>query len=418
MTASAEGPEQPRTPLARDTDNRVLGGVCSGIGRSLGLDPLVVRVAFVAATFAGGLGIVLYAVGMIALPATGDLGRRAPRPRSGRGAFRVALGVACLALAAMLVAREVGLWWSDAIVWPLVIALAGAALIWWQAAGSRAEDPAAEDALRPRDVQADALPREGGRALARGLPQLGFGVALVVGAALLFLVSNGALSGAKDVVLWSVVVLVSFSLILAPVWIGLVRRLSAERAARIRSQERAEVATHLHDSVLQTLALVQQRSADPTAVATLARKQERELRAWLSGAPEARPDERLADALQSAAQEVEERFGVPIEVVTVGDRALDERGHALVAATREALTNAAQHAGGDEPVALYAEVTGQRTEVFVRDRGDGFDAASVPDDRHGVRESIIGRMRRHGGSATITSTPGVGTEVALVLEES
>lgn len=410
--------EPQRTPLARDAEDRVLGGVCSGIARSLGIDPLIVRVAMVAAVFAGGLGLALYAAGMIALPVAGadaDV-RLTPRRRTGRRAWRVALGLACLALAALLVARELGLWWTDAIVWPLVIAMAGAAVIWWQASGPRAEDHAPDPAAGPRVLATEAGEPE--RVGSRGLPQVGFGVALVVGAALLFLVSNGALSGAKDVVLWAVVVLVSFGLILAPVWVGLVRRLTAERAARIRSQERAEVATHLHDSVLQTLALVQQQAADPAAVATIARKQERELRAWLSGAPEARPDERLADALQSAAQEVEERFGVPIEVVTVGDRALDEHSRALVAAAREALTNAAQHAGGDDPVALYVEATDQRTEVFVRDRGAGFDLDAVPEDRHGVRESIIGRMRRHGGSATITSTPGVGTEVALVLEEN
>jgi signal transduction histidine kinase len=169
--------------------------------------------------------------------------------------------------------------------------------------------------------------------------------------------------------------------------------------------------------VLQTLALVQKRADDPRAVATLARRQERELRAWLSGAPEARPDDCLADALRAAAAEIEEAHGVPVEVVTVGDHDLDDRHRALVAAAREALANAVRHSASDEPIALFMEVAGGRTEVFVRDRGIGFDAGAVPEDRRGVRESIVGRMDRHGGRAAVHSTPGQGTEVELILDD-
>ena len=210
------------------------------------------------------------------------------------------------------------------------------------------------------------------------------------------------------------VVVVALTLILAPWWLRLVRGLTAERAERIRSQERAELAAHLHDSVLQTLALVQKRAGDPRAVANLARRQERELRAWLDGG---RPDpgESLASALEAAAAEVEETHGVPIDVVAVGDAPVDERATALVAAAREALVNAAKFAGG-APVQLYAEVGEDRTEVFVRDRGPGFDPAAVPDDRRGLRESIYGRMDRHGGRAVVHSSPGAGTEVELVIE--
>jgi signal transduction histidine kinase len=252
----------------------------------------------------------------------------------------------------------------------------------------------------------------------RAVYQGGFGIALVVGAGLLFLQANGALSGARDLVLAFVVVGLGLGLVLAPFWIRLVHGLSEERNARIRSQERAEVAAHLHDSVLQTLALVQKRADDPRAVATLARRQERELRSWLSGAPPARPDERLADALRAAAAEVEEAHGVPVEVVAVGDRDLDDRHRALVAAAREALANAVRHSDSDEPIALYVEVTDDRTEVFVRDRGKGFDPDAVGEDRRGVRESIVGRMARHGGRAAVHSMPGTGTEVELVLDDS
>ena len=192
------------------------------------------------------------------------------------------------------------------------------------------------------------------------------------------------------------------------------RGLAAERAERIRSQERSEVAAHLHDSVLQTLALVQKRAGDPREVANLARRQERELRAWLGGGrPE--PGESLASSLEAVAAEVEETHRVPIDVVAVGDAPMDDRGVALVAAAREALVNAAKFAGG-APVQLYAEVGEERTEVFVRDRGPGFDASAVPEDRRGLRESIIGRMQRHGGRAVVHSAPGTGTEVELVIE--
>ncbi|MCW2982636.1 MAG: PspC protein, partial [Conexibacter sp.] len=245
----------------------------------------------------------------------------------------------------------------------------------------------------------------------------GFGIALVVGAGLLFLQANGALSGARDLVLSFVVVGLGIGLVLAPFWLRLVRGLTEERNERIRSQERAEVAAHLHDSVLQTLALVQKRADDPRAVATLARRQERELRTWLSGAPEARPDDCLADALRAAAAEVEEAHGVPVEVITVGDHDLDDRHRALVAAAREALANAVRHSASEEPITLYMEVAGGRTEVFVRDRGQGFDPDAVPDDRRGVRESIIGRMARHGGRAAVHSTPGQGTEVELIIDD-
>jgi signal transduction histidine kinase len=237
------------------------------------------------------------------------------------------------------------------------------------------------------------------------------GAALVVGGGLVFLWLNDALQPARDVLLAVVVVLVAATLILAPWWLRLVRGLSAERTERIRSQERAEVAAHLHDSVLQTLALMQKRVDDPREVAALARRQERELRAWLNGR-RASGEQTVALALESAAAEVEEAHGVPIEVVAVGDAPLDERAEALVAAAREAMVNAAKFAG---PVALYAEVDAERIEVFVRDRGPGFDPAAVPADRRGVSESIVGRMERHGGRAVVNTAPGEGTEIELVI---
>jgi signal transduction histidine kinase len=220
------------------------------------------------------------------------------------------------------------------------------------------------------------------------------------------------------VVLAVVVAALALGLILAPFLWRLGRNLALERSERIRSQERAELAAHLHDSVLQTLTLMQKRADDPREVAALARRQERELRAWLFDGAAADGGESLAAALEAAAVEVEDAHAVAIDVVAVGDRPLDERGVALVGATREALTNAAKFAADAGPIAVYAEMAPDRAQVFVRDRGGGFDTAAVPADRRGVRDSIIARMERHGGTATVNSTPGAGTEVELAMEMS
>ena len=172
------------------------------------------------------------------------------------------------------------------------------------------------------------------------------------------------------------------------------------------------MAAHLHDSVLQTLALVQRQADDPRAVATLARRQERELRAWLWGTGADGP-QRFGAALEAAAAEVEEAHGVPIDVVAVGDRDLDPGAAAVVAAAREAMVNAAKFAG-DGPISVYSEAAGGDLEVFVRDRGAGFDPERIPEGRHGVRDSIVGRMVRHGGNAVVHSGPD-GTEVEIRL---
>jgi signal transduction histidine kinase/phage shock protein PspC (stress-responsive transcriptional regulator) len=398
--------------LARDTEHKLLGGVCSGIARRLGIDPIIVRVAVIGAATTG-VGIVAYLLAWVFIPTADGTSRPIAERLAGQpGTGRVVAGVTCLVLALLLGLRELGLWFSDTVVWPPLLAVAGGALVWIQST-MRAQPAVERTGPRAPLGASEAPARQPAADLYRG----GFGAALIVGAGLLFLNFVGALDGARDAVLGIVVVVLSIGLILLPFWLRLARSLAAERSERIRSQERAEVAAHLHDSVLQTLALVQRRADDPRAVATLARKQERELRTWLRGSPAARPDERLADALSDAGSRVEEDFEVHVEVVAVGDRALDEPGRALVAAAQEALVNAAKFAGDAGPVSVYAEIADDRVQVFVRDRGPGFDLAAVPEDRRGVRESILGRMTRHGGQARIQTAPGGGTEVELLLEE-
>src|SRR3954462_11380290 len=317
--------------LRRDPAHGVLGGVCAGLARQLGVDPLVVRVAFVAASFAGGLGLALYLLGWALLPAdegTAVLGRaRLAR----RGTLAGGLGVGLLVLSALLTFRALGIWSSDAVVWPVVLVAAGGALLWRETIGRPDEGGAEPTAAAPEPPAPEVR-----RAIAS---RTGLGVALVVAAGIAFLAATGALSAARDVVLSVLVVAAVLAIIFAPWVVRLARSLAAERSERIRSEERAEMAAHLHDSVLQTLALVQQRSDDPRTVAALARRQDRELRAWLARRPGTEASH-LAAALEGAADEVERDHGVAVEVVVVGDAELDEPARALVPAAREAVGNA------------------------------------------------------------------------------
>jgi signal transduction histidine kinase len=215
------------------------------------------------------------------------------------------------------------------------------------------------------------------------------------------------------------VTLVGVGVITVPWWVRLARELTDERRERIAETERAEIAAHLHDSVLQTLALIQRQSDQPREVARLARSQERELRTWLYGpggygrTPQL--DAGLTEALAAAAAEVEDTYAVTVNPVVVGgDRPLDDRLRALVLAGREAMVNAAKHAGVAE-VSVFCEVETGEVHLFVRDRGKGFDPDTVPDDRHGLADSVHGRMERHGGTVRLRSTPGEGTEVHLTV---
>lgn len=190
--------------------------------------------------------------------------------------------------------------------------------------------------------------------------------------------------------------------------------LAAERTKLARADERAEMAAHLHDSVLQTLALIQRRSPENREVTRLARRQERQLRAWLNGGPAAAAGNTLSSALIRAAEEVEDEYDVIVEMSTAGDRELDESSAGVVLAAREAMTNAARFARVDR-IYVLSETRDDHIRLVVRDQGVGFDLDEVSEDRRGVRESIVGRLQRLGGTATIRSAVGNGTEVELSL---
>jgi signal transduction histidine kinase len=372
-----------RRGMARQRQGRLVAGVCTGLSRAWRLDTSVVRFGFLALTLAAGVGVMVYAVAWAVLPLHDEA---TPEP-----ATDTVDNVAAVAavIGAVLVLRAAGVWFSDVVGLVGGLAAVGLTLVW-----GRAEGPG-------------ALAREG-----RGPLRVAVGVLLVLTGFVAFVALTGDLATLGRSLLGAIVVAVGIGLLAAPRLARLVGELDAERRARIRSEERAEIAAHLHDGVLQTLALVQRRAGDEREVVALARRQERELREWLYGEPA--PGAMLASALAGELAIVEDTHRARVELVCVGDAPLDEPVLALIAAVREAATNAARHAGTGH-VDVFVEVGDDGIDAFVRDRGRGFDPHAVPEDRRGLAESVVGRMQRAGGSARVTSRPGEGTEIALHL---
>jgi signal transduction histidine kinase/phage shock protein PspC (stress-responsive transcriptional regulator) len=397
----------------------MVAGVASGIARHLGLNVTLVRILFTILTVNGIAFLVYFAVwllvpddtddgsGSTRLRRPRDIPRAVLRGRPGDDPHRLQKLIAYVIVGSLIgsILGAFGLHTGTANGLPVTVAAIGALLIWWRA-------PEAQRAQWSSDAR-----RYGSRISRRGslFVVLG-GVGLVVVGVTAFLAANNALAQARAGALAIGATFVGVLLVTGPWLFRLVRELTAERRARIREHERAEVAAHVHDSVLQTLALIQAQAADADAVRRLARRQERELRGWLY-TPDARTTDDgepgFAAALRAAAADVEDSHGISIDVVVVGDVTVDDAVTATVAAAREAMVNAAKSSGAPS-VSVFAEVTPGGVEVFVRDRGRGFDPDDVPPDRRGIRDSIVGRMARHGGSATVRSGDG-GTEVALNL---
>ncbi|OKJ34154.1 MULTISPECIES: ATP-binding protein [unclassified Streptomyces] len=412
-----EPEEPPSRKLYRSADGRLLGGVARGLAGHLGLPVAWVRFVFVGLFFAEGLGALLYAVFWIVVP-LGVGGVEAPRPLfetgpDGRRRLRKpdrgqVFALIALIIGAMIFVSNVDMGGgADRYIWPALLIGAGSVLVWRQA----------DNARRARWMETGNRRRV--LHLARGLA----GVALVGLGLAVFMVVRGSAAQLGNVLTAAIAVLTGIALLAGPYLVRMTQDLSEERTMRIRAQERAEVAAHVHDSVLHTLTLIQRNAEEAGEVRRLARAQERELRNWLynpegTGKEEDDEPETLAEAVKRAAAEVEDKHGVPLEVVVVGDCPLDERLGAQMQAAREAMVNAAKYGGEGGAVQVYAEVEGRTVFVSVRDRGPGFDLDSVPGDRMGVRESIIGRMQRNGGTARLRSVPGGGTEVELEMERA
>jgi signal transduction histidine kinase/phage shock protein PspC (stress-responsive transcriptional regulator) len=401
----------------RDIHEPIVGGVASGLARHLAVPVLWVRVGFVLSTGLGGLGAALYAGLWMFLPAEGQFDREAPGLESARrdgrrpGRIRrltdsgpvITLGMLGLGVIFFLEA----IFGQGALLWPIVIAVVGIALLWRQADEAQRERWL-DSTGRVNPVRV-VFGAGGWAAYAR----VAAGVVLLLSAIFMVGFDDGTLQTARTALIAGGLGIVGIAIVVGPWIFRLAADLTAERAERVRTQERADVAAHLHDSVLQTLALIQKNPGDAATVARLARSQERDLRSWLFQG-EATDERSVASALRGVAAEVEDTHGISVDVVTVGDCDMDEQLRPVVAATREALTNAAKHAGTPR-VDVYAEVAAAAVDVFVRDRGRGFDPEATPADRYGVRHSIMDRMQRHGGSAEIRTSVGEGTEVRLHL---
>jgi signal transduction histidine kinase/phage shock protein PspC (stress-responsive transcriptional regulator) len=464
-----------RPPLVRSSD-RIIAGVCAGLAAHLGWPVRSVRIGMALATLAGGAGFAFYAWLWIMVPTadenarrnsrrpaspiapavsltsapptaphftglapsaplwgTPDAGASAPgvpasavaagtavppaaAPPAPVSAFpvdragsnlpwfsvrgvrygkEILLGAGLLLVAAIMIAQLLGVDVPLGTLIPAAAVLGGAAIAWMQLDENR----------RAGLVDKTKADQAG------GWGRLAAGLALVVAGVLVMVSGSGSWEQTWLALLASVAVLGGVVLVLLPWALKFWRDLETERSGRIRETERAEIAAHLHDSVLQTLALIQRRAASEHDVVRLARAQERELRGWLFQDP-GKEAGQLSDRIKATAAEVEDFLGNAVEVVCVGDTAMTEAHEALVQASREAMLNASRHGGGT--VSVYLEVSDGGAEVFVKDRGPGFDLNDVPEDRLGVRESIIGRMKRHGGTAAISSTPD-GTEVRLGL---
>ncbi|ERH21464.1 ATPase/histidine kinase/DNA gyrase B/HSP90 domain protein [Actinomyces johnsonii F0542] len=412
MPAPADLPEE----TARLRRPARIAGVCAGLSLHLGIPVRYIRAAMVVLALGGGAGALLYALLWATLPGessptgsgsaspisrarlaaratddrgTGGAGSEAAEGGSVSGLSQTVIDGGSLILAALFLASwRFGLLDRVGAVGIVIVIIAGAALAWSQM-----------DNLVGPDRNLGAVLRVAG------------GVCLAVVGILVWVAADSSPYKLISGLVTGGALVAGIGVVLAPLWLRTNRALADTRAAEIREAERADIAAHLHDSVLQTLTLIRKRAEEPETVARLARSQERELRAWLYTDRPA-PGTSVADAFTDLAGEIEDRHGVAVDVVCVGDRAPDRDTEVIVAATREALSNAVRH--GAPPVSLYVEAGDQRLEVFVRDRGPGFDLDAIAEDRHGVRQSIIARMERHGGSARVRRLE-TGTEVVLSL---
>ncbi len=382
----------PHVPSVPRSSDRIVAGVAAGWAERWGVDPTVVRAALGLLTLAGGIGAVLYGVAALnsVAPDAGSPGGDGGPGVATRDSRRE-LAIGCATGAILIGARAVGLWPGDAIMLPAVAVAIGITVVWHPSLGS---------------AHGGTLGPEAARAL-----QVLAGVALLAAGVISLANRTGGLSNVGASAAAIAVVVGGIAMLGAPALGRLLRDLDEERATRIREDERAAVAAHLHDSVLQSLVLIQ-RSDDARKMGALARRQERELRAWLYGTVPVGEPTTLHAAINAMTVEIESDHDIRVEAVVVGDQPLDEAAKTLLAALREAIVNAVHHAKVAR-VDVFVEADVAELTGYVRDTGRGFDLDSVPGDRRGITDSIVGRVRRAGGVATVSSRTGTGTEVEL-----
>lgn len=379
-------------PFRKSIDDRLVTGVAGGVAEQLGIRAIYIRAAVLSLMLAGGVGVLIYVVAALLVPEAESPVEQSTSTTSQK------VGAGLLFLSAMFLLQGVGLWFGQ-IVWPVTLVFFGLAIA-IDTSGFNYEQSlkgVLGTARRPWWI------------VLAGLAVMVSGLALVLN-------SLDAFRSAGALVVAVALTVAGFLIVGGPWLWSLVSDLGTERRARIRADERAEMAAHLHDSVLQSLALIQ-RSDDPKRMVTLARAQERDLRSWLYE-PAASDEETLRGALTAAATRVEEAHNVPVSLVIVGeDRLTAAHRRALVGATTEAMMNAAQHSGADK-ISVFATSSQDEVEVFVADQGRGFDPGSIEGSRMGISESIKARMARNGGTASIVTEIGEGTEVHLTMRGS
>ncbi len=396
-------------PPQRGREERLVGGVAAGLAARTGFDVTAVRTVFVVACLVGGFGAAAYVVAWLLMPADGEAGSIGGRALTDRRGIALAAGLSSLLVVVLVIGWAVGAGWISRFAWSLVVTVAGLVLIW------RNADP--DEQVMMRRLAGPVLGQSVGYRRSRLVWRVPVALLLLIGGLVMLLYQHQ--HGQPLDLLGSVLLLIAAVVVmLGPWWLRIARDLVMERQARVRAEERADMAARVHDSVLQTLALIQLRAGEPQRVIQLARAQERELRSWLfdGRAPGSLggQDMTVAAGVRLIQQEVEAQHGVAVEAVTVGDCDLDDNLSALLAAAREATVNAVKWSGADV-VSLFAEVEPAQVSVFVRDRGRGFDPGAVPDDRKGLTESVRARMARRGGAATVRSVLGEGTEVSLTM---
>ncbi len=396
-----------RLPVRRSTDTRVVAGVCGGLSRATGIDVTLVRIGFVLLSLGSGVGILVYALIWLLVPLDGETSTIFSRAISDWRGIRLVIAVIPVLVVAQILAAAGHIAYIGSVSWPLFLAAAAGILIRRNA--SQEERVWISEDLAPMFTTGSGRRR-------RWTLWLRILAGVLVALAGLMVIALGPRRSALGPVTGSLMVLAGIVVVFGPWWLSLVRDLMAERQARARAEERAQMAAHVHDSVLQTLALIQRSADDPKHVVRLARAQERELRSWLfDGQPPGRVGEEattLAEGIAALQRQVEADHGITVQIVVVGDCELSDGLRALLDSAREATVNSAKWSGATE-VSVYAEVEPDSITCFVRDRGSGFDPATVPGDRQGIAQSIRARMARFGGTAEVWSSPGDGTEVEL-----